>query len=193
MSRRFAYRKSAVVRAAAPGATALCAAALGVVFGPVIVLGLGCATTKLGAAPEEIARARDQSAPGAGVYSNECASCHGGRGEGLASAPAILGPGALPEFPRDMGGTGDPTITDPQLIQIQAQTRPAGAAWRDPFRNAQDLYTFTTTHLPKSRAANLKDVDYWGVVSYLLAAQGVSLPSGGIGPANAASIPIPKR
>ncbi|HEX3904403.1 MAG TPA: c-type cytochrome [Polyangia bacterium] len=154
---------------------------------------LGCASTKVGATPDDLTRAHDQAAPGAIVYANECASCHGGRGEGLASAPAILGGGALPEYPHDTGGVGDPTITDPQLIQIQAQTRPAGAPWRDPFRNAQDLYTFTTTHLPKSRAANLKDADYWAVVSFLLAAQGVSLPPGGLGPANAASIPIPKR
>jgi hypothetical protein len=160
---------------------------------PFGLLLLGCASTKVGATPDDLTRAHDQAAPGAIVYANECASCHGGRGEGLASAPAILGGGALPEYPHDTGGVGDPTITDPQLIQIQAQTRPAGAPWRDPFRNAQDLYTFTTTHLPKSRAANLKDADYWAVVSFLLAAQGVSLPSGGLGPANAASIPIPKR
>jgi Cytochrome c len=154
---------------------------------------LGCASAKVGATAEDLARAHDQSAQGATVYTNECASCHGARGEGLASAPSILGPGALPEYPHNTGGVGDPTITDPQLIQIQAQTRPAGAAWRDPLRNAQDLYTFTTTHLPKSRAANLKDGDYWAVVSYVLAVQGVSLPTGGIGPANGASIPIPKR
>ncbi len=154
---------------------------------------IGCASAKVGATAEDLARAHDQSAQGATVYTNECASCHGARGEGLASAPSILGPGALPEYPHNTGGVGDPTITDPQLIQIQAQTRPAGAPWRDPLRNAQDLYTFTTTHLPKSRASNLKDGDYWAVVSYVLAVQGVSLPTGGIGPSNAASIPIPKR
>ena len=102
------------------------------------------------------------------------------------------GPGALPEYPRHATSPGDPTITDPQLIQIQAQTRPAGAAWRDPFRNAQDLYRFTTLHLPKSRAEQIKDADYWAVTSYLLAAQGLSLPPGGLGPANAATIPIPQ-
>jgi mono/diheme cytochrome c family protein len=154
---------------------------------------LGCASTKVGATAEDLARAHDQSAQGSSVFTNECAGCHGGRGEGLASAPAILGPGALPEYPHDTGGVGDPTITDPQLIQIQAQTRPAGAPWRDPIRNAQDLYTFTTTHLPKSRAANLKDADYWAVVNFMLVVQGVSPPTGGIGPTNAASIPIPKR
>jgi mono/diheme cytochrome c family protein len=154
---------------------------------------LGCSTTQLGATPDDLARGRDQTSQGAIIFSNECASCHGNRGEGLASAMAILGPGALPEYPRDSGGTGDPTITDPQLIQLQAETRPAGAAWRDPFRNAQDLYTFTKLHLPKARAAQLKDGDYWAVVSFLFAVQGASLPSGGIGSTNAASIPIPKR
>ena len=154
---------------------------------------LGCATTQTGATAEDLTRARGQAAQGATVFANECASCHGQRGEGLASAPAIMGPGALPEYPRNTGGAGDPTITDPQLIQIQAQTRPAGAPWRDPFRNARDLYSFTTTHLPKARAAAVSDGDYWAVVGYMLAAQGASLPSGGIGPANGASIPIPKR
>lgn len=153
---------------------------------------LGCASTQLGATPEDLSRARDQAGQGATTFANECASCHGNRGEGLASAGAILGVGSLPEYPRS-SGVGDPTITDPQLIQIQAQTRPAGAAWRDPFRNAQDLYTFTTTHLPKSRASALRDSDYWAVVGFMLAAQGATLPPGGIGPTNAASIPIPKR
>jgi hypothetical protein len=162
---------------------------------PLILCGLallGCASTQLGATPDDLSRARDQAGQGATTFGNECASCHGNRGEGLASSSAILGPGALPEYPRT-SGAGDPTITDPQLIQIQAQTRPAGAAWRDPFRNAEDLYTFTTTHLPKSRASALRDSDYWAVVGFMLAAQGATLPPGGVGPTNAASIPIPKR
>ena len=154
---------------------------------------LGCAATQTGATAEDLTRARSQTAQGATVYTNECATCHGQRGEGLAGAPAVLGAGALPEYPRRTGGAGDPTVTDPQLIQIQAQTRPAGAAWRDPFRNALDLYNFTAKHLPKTRAAELKDADYWAVVGFVLAAQGVSLPPRGIGPDNAASIPIPKR
>jgi mono/diheme cytochrome c family protein len=180
---RFAYARSPVGR----HGVALAGLALGA------LVGIGCASTKVGATAEDLARAQGSSAPGATVFTNECASCHGQRGEGLASAPAIMGPGTLPEYPHDTGGVGDPTITDPQLIQIQAQTRPAGAAWRDPFRNAQDLYTFTTTHVPKGRVAALKEADYWAVVSFLLAVQGVTPPAGGIGPANAASIPIPKR
>src|SRR5690349_15082844 len=119
--------------------------------GALILCGLvwpGCATTQTGATAEDLPPARGQTAAGATVCANECAKCHGQRGEGLASAPAILGPGALPEFPRNNGGGGDPTLYDPQLIQIQAQTRPAGAPSRDPFRNGLDLYNYTSRHLP---------------------------------------------
>jgi cytochrome c553 len=154
---------------------------------------LGCATTQTGATPADLARAHDQAAQGATTFGNECAKCHGQRGEGVSSIPAILGPGALPEYPRTSGGASDPTLYDPQLIQIQAQSRPAGAAWRDPFRNAQDLYSFTAKHLPKERAAELKEGDYWAVVNFICAVQGATLPPAGIGPANAASVPIPKR
>jgi cytochrome c553 len=154
---------------------------------------VGCATTQTGATAEDLARARDQATQGATTYANECAKCHGQRGEGLGSAPPIMGLGALPEYPRSSGGAGDSSLYDPQMIQIQAQTRPAGAPSRDPFRNALDLYNFTAKHLPKDRAAAVKEGDYWAVVGYVLAAQGVSLPPRGIGPANAASIPIPKR
>ncbi len=167
------------------------------VIGAVFALGsltlFGCASTPRGATVEEVARARDGSAPGAAVFAAECATCHGQRGEGLAAAPAIMGPGALPEYPRTSTISGDPTITDPQLIQIRAQTRPAGAAWRDPFQNAQDLHRFLTIHLPKARAEQLKDADYWAVITFVLAAQGAILPPGGVGAANAASIPIPQR
>ncbi len=113
---------------------------------------LGCASVQTGATVADLSRAQGPAAPGATVFNNECAKCHGQRGEGLGTASAILGPGALPEFPRTTGGAGDPNVVDPQLIQIQAQSRPAGAAWRDPFRNAMDLYNFTTKHLPKSQA-----------------------------------------
>lgn len=154
---------------------------------------MGCAATQTGATPEDLSRAGNQASAGATVYANECAKCHGQRGEGMPTASAVMGPGALPEFPRNTGGASDPTVYDPQLIQLQAQTRPAGAAWRDPFRNAQDLYNFTSRHLGKARAAEVHEADYWAVVSFILAAQGVSVPPGGIGPSNAASIPIPKR
>ncbi len=158
------------------------------------LVALGCAVTQMGATPGDLARARDQAAQGASTFSSECADCHGQRGEGLGVAPAILGPGALPEYPRNSGRSGDPALGDPQLLQIEAQSRPAGAAWRDPFRNAQDLYNFTSTHMPnKGHPGEIKPAEYWAAVSFMLAAQGASVPAGGIGPANASSIPIPSR
>jgi mono/diheme cytochrome c family protein len=157
------------------------------------LIGLGCAATQLGATPAELAQARGQSEQGANLFASACAKCHGQRGEGVAGALAILGAGALPEYPRDSAGAAGSALTDPQLIQIEAQARPAGAAWRDPFRNAQDLYDFTSTHMPKGHVGDLKPADSWAVVSFLLAAQGASLPAGGIGPANASSTQIPRR
>jgi len=69
---------------------------------------LGCAATQLmGASPADLARANDQAAAGATAFAAECAKCHGQRGEGLAGAPPLLGHGALPEFPRNSGGSGD--------------------------------------------------------------------------------------
>jgi hypothetical protein len=84
-------------------------------------------------------------------------------------------------------------MTDPQLIQIEAQARPAGAASRDPFHNAQDVYTFISTRMPKDRPGKLRPVDSWSLVNFLFAAQGANLPTGGIGPQNAMSIAIPRR
>jgi mono/diheme cytochrome c family protein len=149
-----------------------------------------CTATKLGATDADFAKARAQASAGAVVFSQDCARCHGERGEGLAGASPILGPGALPLFPRD---NSSPTaaIQDPQQIQIQIQSRPAGAPWRDPFRDAQDLNDFTSAHMPKSRAAVLKPDDYWAVVTFIVAAQGGPVPPGGINPSNARATPIP--
>jgi hypothetical protein len=68
-----------------------------------------------------------------------------------------------------------------------------GAASRDTFRNAQDLYNFTSTRMPKAQPGGLAPGDYWALVNFLFAAQGASLPAGGIGPANASSVPIPRH
>ena len=84
-------------------------------------------------------------------------------------------------------------MIDPQQLQIQQQSRPAGAGTRDPFRNAQDLYNFISKQMPKSRPGSLKPADYWALVNFMFAVQGASPPPGGIGPANAVSIAIPKR
>jgi mono/diheme cytochrome c family protein len=160
------------------------------VVGASVLVACGAATP-LGASDAELARAHDQASQGTDVYTKECARCHGTRGEGLAGAPAILGPSALPTYPRDYSGTA--TTTDMQQLQIQQQTRPAGAPRRDPFRTANDLHTYVRNHLPKSRAAAMHAEDYWAVVNYLLAAQGSTLPAGGVNASNAASVSLPDR
>jgi mono/diheme cytochrome c family protein len=157
------------------------------------LFGIGCAVTQLGATPAELAQARGPAESGANIFASACASCHGQRGEGMGGASPILGPGALPEFPSSSVSSGDPAQSDPQLLQIEMQSRPAGAAWRDPFRNAQDLYNFVSTHMPKGHTDSLKAPERWAVVSFMLAVQGASLPPGSIGPANASSIKIPRR
>jgi hypothetical protein len=151
---------------------------------------LGCAATRLGATDAQLAVGQNKAATGSSVYTNECARCHGPRGEGLAGTSEVMGPGALPEFPKDLGN-GNQAVTDPQQLQIQQQTRPQGAPWRDPFRTAQDLYGFVKVHLPKARAAVMKNDDYWAVVTFILAVQGANVPPNGITADNAASIPVP--
>jgi hypothetical protein len=151
---------------------------------------VACSATKLGATEADLGRARSQASPGADVFARECARCHGERGEGLAGASAILGPGALPEYPRDTG-PGSSMPTDQQQMQIQVQTRPAGAPWRDPFRNAQDLHDFTKSHMPKARANAINPGDYWAVTAFMLAVQGATLPQGGLDENNASSVSVP--
>jgi cytochrome c len=180
MSARFAHERNS--RSLMGGALGLC-----------WLIGIGCAVTQLGATPGEVAQAQSQFGQGANVFANECAKCHGQRGQGIGSASAVLGPGALPEYPSSGGGASDMAQLDPQLAQIEAQSRPAGASWRDPFQNAQDLFTFISTHMPKGHASEMKPQDDWAVVSFMLAAQGATLPPAGIGPANASSIRIPRR
>ncbi len=157
------------------------------------VIGLGCAAAQLGATPSELAKARSQSEQGARLFADQCGSCHGQSGEGQSGAPEILGPGALPEYPRSSAGSSGSAAGDPQLLQIEAQARPAGAAWRDPFRTAQDLYAFSKTHMPKGNTSELTAGDHWAIVGFMLAAQGAKLPAGGLGPANASSIQVPRR
>lgn len=180
MSARFAHRRMSLL-------------IIGGAFALGGLIGIGCATVPLGATAEDITRARGQSERGANVFASECAKCHGQRGEGLGSATAILGPGALPEYPRGTVSSSDPASSDPQLLQLEAQSRPAGASWRDPFRNAQDLFNFTSTHMPKGNAGGVRPNDHWAVVSFILAVQGAKIPGGNVGPANASSIEIPRR
>jgi cytochrome c len=131
-----------------------------------------------------------QSARGMSLFSRECADCHGARGGGSGQVPAVLGPSALPEFPRDHSAAGSFALLDPQELQIRQQTRPLGAAMRLPFRTAQDLYDYLASHIPEQGVDSLKPEDTWALVALMMQAHGGDAPREGIDASNAASLPI---
>lgn len=163
---------------------------LGLAIGAAIAV--ACASTQYGATEANLARARSASPTGAALFERECAACHGKRGESAGGAPRILGPGALPEYPRERNVNADPATGDPELLRLQAQSRPAGAPWRDPFRTAADLYAFVSKNmpLPAKRAGSLSDEDYWAIVNFMLLAHGVDVPPEGVTRANAGTVKL---
>src|SRR6185503_559228 len=116
---------------------------------------------------------------GAALFAEQCAGCHGARGESAtAGAPRVLGEGALPEYPRARNVNADPASGDPEALRLQAQSRPAGAPWRDPFRTAKDLHGYVSRNMPPSdkKRALLSAEDYWAIVNFMLLAHGVPTP-----------------
>lgn len=163
--------------------------------GSLAVLGLAvaaCSATPLGANEPNLANARQKASQGEELYQRECAACHGKRGEGLTSAPAVIGAGALATYPRDQSLSTNPALNNSVQAQTQDSSRPPGAPSRDPFRNAQDLYGYISTKmpLPKSRAGSLKPDQYWAITNFMLLAHGSNVPEGGVNEGNAASVPI---
>lgn len=154
-------------------------------------LAAACATTQYGATEANMAVARDAAPQGAALFAERCASCHGERGEG-ASAPRVMGVGALPEYPRMPNPNTDPALSDPTAVQLHSKSRPEGAPRRDPFRTAQDLYNFISTKMPQptEAAGSLTAEEYWAILNFLLLAHGASVPPEGVTPANASSISL---
>jgi mono/diheme cytochrome c family protein len=155
-----------------------------------LVLLAACAGVQRGATPENLSKAESAAPNGSALYKRHCASCHGERGESVGRAPRILGPGALPELPAERNVNADPAAGDPELLRLRAQTRPAGAPWRDPFRTADDLYRFVSKNmpLPVDKAGSLPPAEYWAIVNYMLVAHGVAVPAGGVNAENASSV-----
>lgn len=147
-----------------------------------------CNVTPAGASDASLAKAKSQAANGANVFAGRCATCHGERGEGKAYAPTTMGGGALPVYPRD--NSSAPTTTDPVQLQMQAQSRPPGAPSRSPFRTAQDLYDYLSTHKPDASQGQLNPPDLWALVTFVLIAHGSQVPAGGVTPENASHIAI---
>jgi len=161
----------------------------------VMALGIAlaaCSATPLGGTEPNMANAKQKAGPGAELFDKECSACHGKRGEGLTAAPAIIGSGALAEYPRDKSLSANPAMSNNQQAGAGDTTRPPGAPSRDPFRTAQDVFGYVSTRmpLPKSRAGTLKPEEYWAIVNFMLIAHGSAVPDGGLTAANAANVSI---
>jgi hypothetical protein len=153
---------------------------------------VACATMPHGATEANMTLARSSAAEGWAMFKEHCAGCHGERGESVSNAPRIMGPGALPEYPRERNVNADPASGDPELLRLRAQTRPAGAPWRDPFRTAQDLQAYISREMPpRTRTAgSLSAEQYWSITGFMLRAHGVELPPEGVNAANASSVKL---
>jgi mono/diheme cytochrome c family protein len=161
-------------------------------FIAMVALGVACASTPRGATEANFASARSSAPEGWAAYKQRCAGCHGERGESVTSAPRVMGAGALPEYPRERKHNADPAAGDPELLRLQAQSRPAGAPWRDPFRTAQDVYNYVSEKmpLPADRAGSLSEEEYWSIINFMLLAHGVAVPPEGVTAANASSVKL---
>ena len=157
-----------------------------------VALGVACAGSLRGATSADLAKARTGSPKGSALFKQHCAGCHGERGESVTGAPRILGEGALPEYPRERAHNVDPASGDPELLRLKAQTRPAGAPWRDPFRTAHDLYGYVSTSmpLPEEKAGSLSAEEYWAIINFMLVAHGVQVPPEGVTAQNAKAVKL---
>jgi hypothetical protein len=150
----------------------------------------GCSATPYGATVANLEQAHQRASLGGKLYDRECAGCHGGRGEGLASSPAIMGPGALPAHPRAHSAAS----TDEQTRQ-KGQTTSDTPTGRGQFETAQDLYDFVGTHMPRlsQSKTHLSADEYWVILDYLLMAHGSEVPAAGLHPDNAKSVLLSSR
>jgi len=139
----------------------------------------------------DLAQAKSRASLGASVFEQKCASCHGPRGEGLVSAPPVIGATALPRYPREQAGVQ--LYQNPQEMQHQAQLRVPGAASRPTFVSAADLHAYLTQHMTELKGPSdepLRDEDSWAVITFVLIANGSTVPEGDISAANASSVLI---
>ena len=163
--------------------------------GSITALGIvlaACSATPIGASEPNMANAQKKAGPGGDLYQKECASCHGKKGEGLTNATRVICAGALPMYPPEQSLSTKPALSNNAQQQSQDSSRPPGAPTRDPFRTAQDLYSYVSTKmpLPKSRAGSLKPEEYWAITNFMLIAHGSAVPDAGITAENAASVQI---
>ena len=150
---------------------------------------IACTASQRGATEANLATANSKAADGGKLFEQKCASCHGQRGEGI-TAPAIIGYGALPEYPRESSLSNNPALNDPSELKLRESARPAGAPKREPFKNAQDVYSYISQRMPLREAGSLKPEEYWAILNFVLVANGTSVPDGGISSSNASTVSI---
>ncbi len=98
----------------------------------------------------------EQVTQGADLFRRECQRCHGPYGEGRDAiyrglrAPELIGRTALPLKPRPY-----------QRIRQ-----------RD-FRTAEDVFNFASAAMPADQPASMYAQEYWAVLSFVLAANGM--------------------
>jgi cytochrome c len=161
-------------------------------FVATVAMTAACASTPHGATDANMAKAESGSPEGFASFKRNCAGCHGERGQSVSRAPRIMGQGALPEYPPEPNLNADPAAGDPELLRLRAQTRPAGAPSRDPFRTAEDLYRYVSKNmpLPADKAGALSADEYWKIINFMLLAHGVPVPPEGVTAANASSVKL---
>jgi len=149
-----------------------------------------CASTPPGASDANFAKAKKENAPGAELFEKECAGCHGKKGEGMASNPGIMGPGALPLYKRDPATSTNPALQ--QQAQYRSNEQTMGDDPRKEFRTALDLFNYVSTQmpLPKSKAGSLTPDQYWQIINFMLVSHGMNVPQGGVNASNAASVDL---
>jgi mono/diheme cytochrome c family protein len=152
----------------------------------------GCAAGQLGASDENLSSARSAFSDGAKLFSQNCAGCHGGRGEGTERGPAVIGIGALPVYPSDHNKATNAAFSDPRTLEEEARARPAGTPSRPTFKTAAAVqrYVSTSMPLPKAKVGTLSDQEYWAIISFMLKAHGAQIPKNGLNPNNAQSIEL---
>lgn len=163
----------------------LAASMASIALGLAAALTFSCGGAQTGAQARSVADAKKRTPEGASVFERQCAGCHGKSGEGLGSAPALMGPSALPLY-----APGDPAATAGQ--QPSGESSEPGEPVRQPFRTAEDLHAYVKEWmpLPKDRIGSLKDEDYWAVVNFILIANESAVPPNGVNAANASTVGI---
>ena len=93
-----------------------------------------------------------QAERGAKLYGDNCASCHGDKGEGTKGGPAVVGKDALPKDP------------------------PKKAKYRKvPFNTALDVAQYVMKSMPADNPGGLEPGQYWDIMAFDLKANGVDV------------------